>query len=185
MVEGLKDKVWTPEELLERLESRDRFFVLDVRNRDEFDAFRLEGRIPVPAINIPYFEMLELGGKDEMSDSVVAYVEQSLASQLPSDLPILAVCAKGDTSEFVAQGLRHLGYAGANLQGGMKAWGKQYATRTLVESPDLAVYQVSRPPRGCLSYLVASSGKAVVIDPPRTCNLTWTWLALRVSRSKR
>jgi glyoxylase-like metal-dependent hydrolase (beta-lactamase superfamily II) len=167
VVEGLKDKVWTPEDLLERLESRDRFFVLDVRNRDEFDTFRLEGRIPVPAINIPYFEMLELGGKDEMSDSVVAYVEQSLANQLPSDLPILAVCAKGDTSQFVAQGLRHLGYAGANLQGGMKAWGKHYATRTLVESPDLAIYQVSRPARGCLSYLVAGSGKAVVIDPPR------------------
>src|SRR6266700_4462447 len=68
---------------------------LDVRNRDEFERFRLEGRSPMPAVNIPYFEMLELGGKDEMLDSVVAYVERDLARQLPSDLPILAVCAKG------------------------------------------------------------------------------------------
>jgi rhodanese-related sulfurtransferase len=68
-----------------------------------------------------YFEMRELGGKDEMLDAVVAYVERDLADQLPTDLPILAVCAKGDTSEFVAQGLRRLGYASANLKGGMRA----------------------------------------------------------------
>ncbi|MGH9439595.1 MAG: MBL fold metallo-hydrolase, partial [Terriglobia bacterium] len=167
MTERLSDEVWTAAGLLERLERRDKFFVLDVRNRDEFERFRLEGRSPVPAVNVPYFEMLELGGKDEMLDSVVAYVERDLADQLPSHLPILAVCAKGDTSEFVAQGLRRLGHASASLKGGMKAWGEHYATRPLVEGPDLAIYQVSRPARGCLSYVVASAGKAIVIDPLR------------------
>jgi glyoxylase-like metal-dependent hydrolase (beta-lactamase superfamily II) len=49
----------------------------------------------------------------------------------------------------------------------MKAWGLHYATRAVVETPTLAVYQVSRPARGCLSYVVASAGKAVVIDPLR------------------
>jgi glyoxylase-like metal-dependent hydrolase (beta-lactamase superfamily II) len=163
----MNNEVWTAGDLLERLERRDKFFVLDVRNRDEFEKFRLEGRSTVPAVNIPYFEMLELGGKDEMLDSVVAYVERDLADQLPSDVPILAVCAKGDTSEFVAQGLRRLGYASANLERGMKAWGEYYATRALLEGPDLAIYQVSRPARGCLSYVVASAGKAIVIDPLR------------------
>ncbi len=76
VAERLNDEVWTTGDLLERLERRDKFFVLDVRNRDEFERFRLEGRSPVPAVNVPYFEMLELGGKDEMVDSVVAYVEQ-------------------------------------------------------------------------------------------------------------
>jgi glyoxylase-like metal-dependent hydrolase (beta-lactamase superfamily II)/rhodanese-related sulfurtransferase len=167
MGERPNEAVWTSGELLGRLERRENFFVLDVRNRDEFERFRLEGRSPVPAINVPYFEMLELGGKDEMLDSVVAYVERDLADQLPRDLPVLAVCAKGDTSEFVAQGLRRLGYASANLKGGMKAWGEHYATRALVEGPDLAIYQVSRPARGCLSYVVASSGKAIVVDTLR------------------
>ncbi|HEX9113976.1 MAG TPA: MBL fold metallo-hydrolase [Nitrospirota bacterium] len=161
------DEVWTAGDLLERMERRDDFFILDVRNRDEFERFRLEGRSPLPTVNIPYFEMLELGGKDEMLDSVVAYVERDLADRLPSDLPILAVCAKGDTSEFVAQGLRRLGYASANLKGGMKAWGEHYATRALVEDSELAIYQVSRPARGCLSYVVASAGSAIVIDPLR------------------
>ncbi len=109
-VQRLKNEVWTARDLLERLEGPDKFFVLDVRNRDEFERFRVEGRGPVPAVNIPYFEMLELGGKDDMSDSVVAYVERDLAGKLPADLPLLAVCAKGDTSEFVAEGLRCLGY---------------------------------------------------------------------------
>jgi glyoxylase-like metal-dependent hydrolase (beta-lactamase superfamily II) len=163
----LTDEVWTAGDLLERLERRDNFFVLDVRNREEFERFRLEGRSPVPAVNIPYFEMLERGGKDEMVDSVVAYVERDLAHKLPPDLPILAICAKGDTSEFVAQGLRRLGYHNANLKGGMKAWGEHYATHALAEGPDLAIYQVSRPARGCLSYVVASAGKAIVIDPLR------------------
>lgn len=161
------DGVWTAGNLLERLSCSDKFFVLDVRNREEFERFRLEGRRPLPAVNIPYFEMLELGGKDDMLDSLVAYIEQNLADQLPSDQPTLAVCAKGGTSEFVAQGLRRLGYAGANLQGGMKAWGEFYATRALVEGADLAIYQISRPARGCLSYVVASGGEAIVIDPLR------------------
>lgn len=160
-------EVWTADDLLGRLERRDRVFVLDVRNREDFQRIRLEGRGPVPAVNLPYFEMLELGGKDEMLDSVVACVERDLANQLPSDCPILVVCAKGDTSVLVAQGLRRLGYTSPSLQGGMKAWGEHYATRPLVEKPDLAIYQVSRPARGCLSYLVASSGRAIVIDPLR------------------
>jgi glyoxylase-like metal-dependent hydrolase (beta-lactamase superfamily II)/rhodanese-related sulfurtransferase len=167
VAERPNSEVWSAGDLLERLERRANFFVLDVRNRDEFERFRLEGREPLPAVNVPYFEMLELGGKDEMLDSVVAYVEHDLADKLPRDLQILAVCAKGDTSEFVAQGLCRRGYASANLKGGMKAWGEHYATRALVEGPDLAIYQVSRPARGCLSYMVASAGKAVVIDPLR------------------
>ena len=167
MAEKLSSDVWTSGNLFERLEHRDKFFVLDVRNRDEFEKFRLEDRIPIPAISIPYFEMLEQDGKDETLDSVVAYVERDLADHLPSDMPILAVRAKGDTSEIVSQRLRRLGYANANLKGGMKAWGECYATRALVEGPDLAIYQVSRPARACLSYVVAGTGKAVVIDPLR------------------
>ena len=167
MPKALNDESWTAADLLERLEHRDRFFLLDVRNRDEFERSRIEGRVPVPALNVPYFEMLEEGGKDDLLDSVVAYAERNLLGQLPQDLPVLTVCAKDGTSEFVANGLRRLGYASVNLEGGMEAWSGHYLTRALVERPDLQIYQVSRPARGCLSYLVASEGKAVVIDALR------------------
>jgi glyoxylase-like metal-dependent hydrolase (beta-lactamase superfamily II)/rhodanese-related sulfurtransferase len=166
-MEALPDIEWTSADLLGRLERRDRFFVLDVRNRGEFEKFRLEGRSPLPSVNIPYFEMLDLGGKDEMVDSVAAYVEGELSDQLPRDLTILSVCAKGATSECVAQALRRLGYRSVSLAGGMKAWGGHYTTCTVLETSGLAIYQVSRPARGCLSYVVASQGRAVVIDPLR------------------
>ncbi len=160
-------EIWSAADLLARLEHRGKFFILDVRNREEFERVRLEGRTPLPAVNVPYFEMLELGGKDDMLDSVIAYMERELASQLPRDQPILAVCAKGDTSDYVAQGLSRLGYASATLKGGMKVWSEHYSARTVVEDADLAIYQISRPARGCLSYIVAGAGKAIVIDALR------------------
>ena len=72
-MEALPGTEWTSADLLGRLERRDRFFVLDARNRGEFEKFRLEGRSPLPYVNFPYFEMLELGRKDEMVDSVAAW----------------------------------------------------------------------------------------------------------------
>jgi glyoxylase-like metal-dependent hydrolase (beta-lactamase superfamily II)/rhodanese-related sulfurtransferase len=166
MVRSSKE-TWTAADLLERLERRDNFFILDVRNREEFERSRIEGRSALAAVNVPYFEMLEEGGQDDMVDSIVEYARRHLESQLPSDLPVLSVCAKGGTSEFVAEGLRRLGYPSINLEGGMAAWGGHYQTRALVEEPHLSIYQLSRPARGCLSYLLASAGQAVVIDPLR------------------
>jgi rhodanese-related sulfurtransferase len=116
VAERLNPEVRTTGDLLEGLVRRDKFFVLDVRNRDEFERFPLEGRGPVPAVNIPYFEMLELGGKDDMLDSVVSYLDRELADQLPPDLRILAVRAKGGTSD-VAQHLSIFRTFGAGRSG--------------------------------------------------------------------
>jgi len=137
-----------------------------VRAREEFKRFPLEGP-GVTGINFPYFEMLESGGRDDMVDSVVACVEHDLAEQLPKDSPILAVCAKGSTSEFVAQGLLRLGYEANTLEGGMQAWGNHYETQAVEDSGDLGIFQISRPARGCLSYVVAMDGKSIVVDPLR------------------
>jgi glyoxylase-like metal-dependent hydrolase (beta-lactamase superfamily II)/rhodanese-related sulfurtransferase len=157
---------WTAGELLNQLRRRQKLFVLDVRNRDEFEKYPLEGP-GVSAINFPYFEMLEAGGKDDMVDSIVACVEQDLAGKLPKDSPILAVCAKGGTSEFVMQGLQRLGYDAGNLQGGMNAWGNYYESHAILDTHELSIFQISRPARGCLSYMVVSDGNAIVIDPLR------------------
>ena len=161
------EQVWSPEILLRRLEARDRFFVFDVRNHDEFERFRLEGRAPLPVLNVPYFELLESGGKEDMVESVAACVDHDLRDKLPQDTPILTVCAKGGTSEIVAQALRRLGYNCVNLAQGMKGWGELYATVPVVERNDLSVYQVSRLARGCLSFVIVSQGHAIVIDALR------------------
>ena len=102
-----------------------------------------------------------------MVDSVAACVERDLAGKLSKDEPVLAVCAKGDTSEYVMQALQRLGYEAGSLKGGMKAWGNYYESRAIVDTTELSIHQISRPARGCLSYMVASDDRAIVIDPLR------------------
>jgi hypothetical protein len=76
---------------------------------------------------------------------VVACVEQHFDGQIPRDVPVLSVCAKGDTSEYVRQGLERLGYSSAHLKGGMKAWGQHYSTGVVIETPELAIYRCGGP----------------------------------------
>lgn len=158
---------WPVGELYRRLESEKPFFVLDVRAEDEFAAWEIEGRGAIPTLNIPYYEMLEVDEHDDVVDTFAAFLSRGTAQKLPRDMPVLAVCAKGDTSEYVAQALRRLGFEALNLVGGMTAWGDYYHVETVVAEGDLEVLQVSRPARGCLSYVVARGGAAVLIDPLR------------------
>ena len=158
---------WGVAVLQDRLEAGEEFFVFDVRNEDEFASWQIEGRQPLPTVNVPYYEMLEFDEFDDVVDSFRAYLEKSWVGKLPRDKAILAVCAKGDTSEYVAEALRRLDFEAFNLAGGTAAWGNHYAVRPVVESEELTILQISRPARGCLSHLVASGGRAAVIDPLR------------------
>ena len=156
---------WTAQQLSDRISHETPFFLLDVRNRDEFDATRIEGRVPIPTKNVPYFEMLDAA--DDFVTSIEKYAESTLSGELPKTMPLLAVCAKGSTSRLVAEALGHLGYSATSLAGGMAAWGDHHDERPAVEEDGLAVVQVSRPARGCLSYVIESDGHAAVIDPGR------------------
>jgi len=158
---------WTAAELNRRLEEGEEFFVFDVRNEDEYEGWKIEGSAPLPMVNVPYYEMLEVDDHDDVVDSFVDFLERGWVERLPKDKPVLAVCAKGDTSEFVAQAMRQLDFDAFNLEGGTKAWGDFYDVRVVEESVERSVYQVARPARGCLSYVVASDGKGVIIDPLR------------------
>jgi len=158
---------WGVEALQDRLEAGEEFFVFDVRNEDEFESWQIEGRRPLPTVNVPYYEMLEVDEFDDLVDSFKAFLEQRWAAKLPRDKAILAVCAKGDTSEFVAEALRRLEFEAFNLAGGTAAWGDHYAIRPVVETEELTILQVSRPARGCLSYVIAAGDRVIVIDPLR------------------
>ena len=158
---------WTADELRDRLEKGQDLFVFDVRNEDEYEGWKIEGRKAIPMVNVPYYEMLEVDEHDDLVDSFVDFLQRGWVEKLPKDKPILAVCAKGDTSEFVAEAMRRLDFQAFNLAGGTQAWGDHYYVRALEESEERSVYQVARPARGCLSYVVASAGEAVIIDPLR------------------
>jgi glyoxylase-like metal-dependent hydrolase (beta-lactamase superfamily II)/rhodanese-related sulfurtransferase len=145
-------------ELKRLLDRGEAFRLLDVRNEDEFARWQIEGRQRVPTVNVPYFQFVE--------------APEAGIAQTPADLPVVAVCAKGGSSAWVADEiLRPRGYAVSNLDGGMEAWGRFYDAHPVpdVRAP-LRLWQLERPSRGCLHYVCAygPDGKsAVVIDPPR------------------
>lgn len=158
----------SPQQVWERLLRGEPMFILDVRNRDEFERWRVEGPHLVPTFNIPYFELLDLEGEQEdVTAAVMRGVRAQLMEQLPHDRPILAVCAEGNTSSYVAEGLRRLDFDAVNLEGGMEAWGNYYAWRPVVETERFSLYQMVRPARGCLSHVLVSEHVAAVFDPGR------------------
>ncbi len=156
-----------------KLDRGEALLLLDVRRPEDVRRWRIEARRPLEFMNVPYAEMAPEGDPTDPAqaphqvEQVKRYVEARLREKLPQDKPVVVVCARGVTSAHVAQALRELGVAAEHLEGGMEAWGRFYEIQTVAESPDLAIYQIARPARGCLSYVVASQGRAVVVDPLR------------------
>jgi rhodanese-related sulfurtransferase len=77
----------TVAELDERIERGDSFLLLDVRNQDEFERWRIEGRNPFETLHIPYFQFVE--NEDES------------ARRVPKGKQVVVVCAKGGSSEYM------------------------------------------------------------------------------------
>jgi glyoxylase-like metal-dependent hydrolase (beta-lactamase superfamily II)/rhodanese-related sulfurtransferase len=143
----------TVAELDEMIERGDSFLLLDVRNQDEFERWKIEGRNPFETVHIPYFQFIE--------------DEDGSVNRVPKGKLVVVVCAKGGSSEYVADVLRQRGYDAVNLEGGMIAWGNYYRVRRIGAVKDVALYQIIRVARGDLAYAVVSNGEGILIDPTR------------------
>jgi rhodanese-related sulfurtransferase len=78
---------------------------------------------------------------------------------------VVTVCAAGKTSVLAAERLRGRGLDAVSLEGGMRAWSLAWNTAEPRCPGSIArIVQVRRTGKGCLSYLIASNGDAVVID---------------------
>jgi len=144
-------------ELLSRVDAGEPVLLLDVRNDDEFQAWRLEGRRPVETVHIPYFDFIE----DPAGSS----------SRLPRDREIVVLCAQGGSSAMVVDTLREAGVESRNLAGGMVAYG-EYLEPVRVPTDDgraagWELWQINRRGKGCLSYVVRAGREAIVVDPSR------------------
>ncbi|HET6871567.1 MAG TPA: MBL fold metallo-hydrolase [Sporolactobacillaceae bacterium] len=148
-------KVMSSEDLAKIVLNGERLFIFDVRNKDEFDNWKVEGR-GIQVINEPYFNLLD--GVEEVVD------------RLPKDQPILVICAKGGSSEFIGSMLVEAGFEEVyNLEGGMKAWSEYLEPVKLADlGQDSELYQFIRLGKGCLSYFIKSGQEAAVIDASRT-----------------
>ncbi len=82
------------------------------------------------------------------------------------DGPIAVVCNRGIAARGVTEALRAEGVDARLLEGGMRGWLEVLQPRPVdLGVAGLTVIQVQRPGRGCLSYLVAAGGEALVVDP--------------------
>ncbi|AQG80807.1 molybdopterin-synthase adenylyltransferase MoeB [Spirosoma montaniterrae] len=105
-------KKLSPQELADRLSQGEDIFLLDVRERPEFDLCHLDGAVLIPVGMIP-----------------------NNRKRIPTDRPVVVYCHHGIRSANVAQylyaqeGLTNL----YNLEGGIHAW-------ALEIEPEMAVY---------------------------------------------
>lgn len=143
----------TPEAMKQRIDHDEDVFVLDVRSEGDFEEWRVDGE-NVEVANYPYFELLD-------------GIPEDLHDELPDDRRITVLCAKGGSSEMVAEHLEEAGYDVDHLEHGMKGWARIYEYEELDVSVDATIAQYQRPSSGCLAYLVVSNGEAAVIDPLR------------------
>lgn len=87
-----------------------------------------------------------------------------VAAQLEG--PVAVVCERGLTAQGVTDALRARGVEAMVLDGGMRGWiGALQARPVELGIDGLEAIQVQRPGRGCLSYLLAAGGEALVVDP--------------------
>ncbi|WP_123536493.1 MBL fold metallo-hydrolase [Halosimplex salinum] len=155
-----------PAALQRRIDVGDPVRVLDLRNRDEVEQWRLAG----PAVSLtqkPYNRFVQATVTDDV-DGFVADLE--------GDGPITVVCARGEASAEVASGLADAGHDARNLAGGMEAWARILLATEIegavpgggaVPDGDASLVQYRRPSSGCLGYLVVSGDDAAVVDPLR------------------
>lgn len=146
-------------EVLRWIDEGQPFLLLDVRNREEFEHWKLEGTRPVETVNVPYFEFVE--------------DPQAAIAKVPRGQTEIAVlCAKGGSSAFVAEVLRDAGVQARNITGGMIAYGQYLAPVKVPLAPGdqgrFEIWQFNRRGKGCLSYLVRSGSEAVLVDPSRS-----------------
>jgi len=146
-------KKWSAAEVARKVIENKKLFILDVRNQDAFEDWKIEGH-QFSYLNTPYFDLLD-GVEDVLP-------------QLPTDTEVLVVCAKEGSSIMVAELLSEAGRDVGYLEGGMKAWSMYLEP---IKVGDLAaggeVYQFVRLGKGCLSYMVISDGEAAIIDAVR------------------
>ncbi|MDL4839677.1 MBL fold metallo-hydrolase [Aquibacillus rhizosphaerae] len=149
----------TTSELAKKIVNHEETLILDVRNTDEFDNWKIEGS-KVEVINEPYFNLL---------DGI-----EPVAGKVNKDSEVIVVCAKGGSSQMVAELLEEEGgFTNTfNLEGGMKAWSEHLEPVKIGDLTDGgSIYQFVRLGKGCLSYLIESNGEAAIVDTNRMIDI--------------
>ena len=132
------------------LETQHPVTVLDIRTDDDRAQWAIPGSLHVNA-----YEALRKGEPGPLD-----------VFPLVADRPVVTICNAGKVSQTAADVLSQRGFDARSLDGGMKAWSLAWNTAPVpLTDPAVAVIQVRRTGKGCLSYVVGSAREAAVIDP--------------------
>jgi rhodanese-related sulfurtransferase len=110
-----------PGDLEARIESGAPVTILDVRATSEYGKWHIGGE-NVRIVNVPCFDFLE-------------GVTDDLLAQVPEGDPVVAVCAKGGASEYVAGLLLEEGIDAVNLADGLNGWTRVYVAGEVTAAP--------------------------------------------------
>jgi len=143
----------TPLELFHDLAAGRVSEILDVRNVDEFAAAPVEGPRPAPTRNVPVYRVME-----ELEDEAARTLEDAIV-----------ICGQGNGSELVAEEFADLGKRVRSLEGGTDEWNRLLVPFEITGLPaPVRVWQLQRPAKACLSYVVGVPGeRCIVVDPTR------------------
>lgn len=139
-------------ELHDRINGGESVFILDVRNPEDYNDWKIEGG-QLQSVNIPYFDFLD--------------DNEELYQKLPKNTEIVVICAKGGSALMVGEMLDEKGYNVSYLLEGMLEWSQFYHPVTIAEQEGMKLVQFNRLAKGCLSYMVVSEGEALIVDPGR------------------
>lgn len=146
----------TAKQLFKKIVNKEKLFILDVRNEEDFNDWKVEGE-NLSYVNIPYFELI---------DGI-----EPIVDQIPHDQDVVVICAKGGSSQFVGEMLDEAGFTNIySLTDGMKAWSEYLYQMKVYEDDAMKVFQFVRVGKGCLSYMIVSGDQALIVDPSRFVN---------------
>ena len=143
----------TPLELYREINEGRVSEILDVRNKDEFDAAKVEANRPVATRNVPVYVVME-----ELEDQAASTKDGAVT-----------ICGQGNGSALVSEEFAELGKQTRSLEGGTDAWNRLLVPFEITGLPgEVRVWQFQRPAKACLSYVIGVPGQnCVIVDPTR------------------
>jgi len=143
------------EELKDKLDAREDFYLLDTRPESDFEEWHIRG-----AINFPY----EKG--EGLATNKIDILHEEIG--IDGEDEVITVCAKGITSADLTEELMDNGFRNVKtLENGMRAWSGVYDMVPIATSDDdIVIVQLQRRAKGCLGYIVGSkeAGEAAAFD---------------------
>src|SRR5690348_10001040 len=92
--------------LRDKIDNHEPVFILDIRPLSQREEWQIPGSHYLDA----YKRLNE--GDNAVLDEI----------EIPKNIPVVAVCAAGKTSQLASEALKAKGYDAWSLEGGMKAW---------------------------------------------------------------